>query len=257
VSEPRPSPVLNRFQIDGLAETLLEECYGIPVSEITCPIQIEDIIESHLGLGFEMDDLEQREGELGINGALYVQERMIRIDSRLDPVENRHLEGRYRFTCAHEVGHWRLHRHKVERNPDQLMFNLGVAEKPIKMCRVNETVSKPGRVVDWDEYQADVYASSLLMPRPLIRQAFEEGWRLGSGQRCDLRLLTPEERQNKDAYVLEGAVPGKWQTMAEWHSFVRSMATHFKVSWSAMAYRLDPIVEQALMPKPLLEVPAF
>jgi hypothetical protein len=35
------------------------------------------------------------------------------------------------------------------------------------------------------------------------------------------------------------------------------MATHFKVSWSAMAYRLDPIVEQALMPKPLLEVPAF
>src|ERR1700759_2293538 len=52
-------------------------------------------------------------------GALLFHERRIIIDESLDPDENAFTESRFRFTLAHEVGHWRLQRHLYLRQPAQ------------------------------------------------------------------------------------------------------------------------------------------
>ncbi|MBK8008612.1 MAG: ImmA/IrrE family metallo-endopeptidase [Rhizobiales bacterium] len=52
------------------------------------------------------------------------------IDDSLDPEENPSMLGRYRFTLAHEIGHWRLHRHSVRqgRRPVFLFRSIDLAD---------------------------------------------------------------------------------------------------------------------------------
>ena len=59
-----------------------------------------------MGLTLEYDDLEDLIGEPDILGALWVGEKRVVIDNRL--LDS--TEGRFCFTCAHEVGRWILHR---------------------------------------------------------------------------------------------------------------------------------------------------
>ena len=98
-------------------------------SSIEPPIPIEDIVEKHLKLGIEFDDMHRLFGvprsgfglDPDILGAIFFDERRIVIDESLDPEENPSKEGRYRFTLAHEGGgHWRLHRHLFAKDPAQV-----------------------------------------------------------------------------------------------------------------------------------------
>jgi hypothetical protein len=126
-------PFLTGEQIESDAEALLTEYENKRGSRIVLPIPIEDIVEKHLKLRVEFDDLHRSLGvprsgrgqEAEILGAILFDERRIVIDESLDPEENPHKEGRYRFTLAHEGGgHWRLHRHLFENDPAQkLLFD--------------------------------------------------------------------------------------------------------------------------------------
>ena len=109
------------------------------------------------GLGLDPDIL----------GAILFDERRIVIDESLDPEENPSKEGRYRFTLAHEGGgHWRLHRHLFAKDPAQVsLFNEPAS--PSVVCRSSQA-KEP---VEW---QADFYASCLLMPRKLVMAAWDE-----------------------------------------------------------------------------------
>ena len=140
---------------------------------IAPPIPIEDIVEKHLKLGIEFDDMHRLFGVprsgLGLDpdilGAIFFDERRIVIDESLDPEENPSKEGRYRFTLAHEGGgHWRLHRHLFAKDPAQVsLFDEPAA--PSVVCRSSQA-KEP---VEW---QADFYASCLLMPRKLVMAAW-------------------------------------------------------------------------------------
>jgi len=58
-----------------------------------------------------------------------------------------------RFTAAHELGHWRLHRGDLEWDtPDAILSSLGAPER---------------------EREAQLFASHLLMPRQLVRRAMQ------------------------------------------------------------------------------------
>ena len=166
-------PYLREEQIERDAAALVaevEEAHGII---ITPPIPIEDIVEKHLKLGIEFDDVHRllrvpRSGpglDPDILGAMYFDERRIFIDESLDPEENPPREGRYRFTLAHEGGgHWRLHRHLFTKDPAQIsLFNEPAP--PSVVCRSSQA-KEP---VEW---QADFYASCLLMPRKLVIAAW-------------------------------------------------------------------------------------
>jgi hypothetical protein len=105
-------------RIETDAEALLDEFAKATGMALTAPVPIDDIVEKHLKLGIEFDDLHRRFGAPNsvlaqgpdIIGAIFLSQRRIVVDEFLDPDADPSKEGRYRFTVAHEVGHWRLHR---------------------------------------------------------------------------------------------------------------------------------------------------
>ena len=172
---PKKVPYLHEEQIERDAAALLAEYAQARNVVIAPPIPIEDIVEKHLKLGIEFDDMHRLFGVprsgLGLDpdilGAIWFDDRRIVIDESLDPEENPSKEGRYRFTLAHEGGgHWRLHRHLFAKDPAQVsLFNEPAP--PSVVCRSSQA-KEP---VEW---QADFYASCLLMPRKLVMAAWDE-----------------------------------------------------------------------------------
>jgi hypothetical protein len=96
-------PFLTEERIERDAEALLAEFENKRSTGICLPIPIEDIVEKHLKLRVEFDDLHQSLGvprsggsqEPDILGAIFFGQRRIVIDETLDPVENPSKEGRY------------------------------------------------------------------------------------------------------------------------------------------------------------------
>jgi Zn-dependent peptidase ImmA (M78 family) len=168
-------PYLADEAIERDAEALLAQFARARGVEIRAPIPIEDIVEKHLKLHVEFDDLHRllgvprsgSETEPDIFGAIWLETGQIVIDESLDPEERPSMEGRYRFTLAHDGGgHWRLHRPLVQANSGQGSL-FGYARQPTVVCRSS-------RAKDRVELQADLYASCLLMPRKLVFQALRD-----------------------------------------------------------------------------------
>jgi len=166
-------PYLAEEAIERDSAALLAEYAHVRGVTLEPRIPIEDIVEKHLKLRIEFDDMHARynvprppNGEPDILGAIY-GDRRIFIDESLDPEENPSKEGRYRFTLAHEGGgHWRLHQHLIMQDTAQTSF-LDEAGDPKFICRSSQTKKR-------EEWQADFYASCLLMPRRMIFAAWDE-----------------------------------------------------------------------------------
>lgn len=166
-------PYLKEDDIEQDAASLLADFAKARGVAIVPPVPIEDILEKHLKLGIEFDDTHSLFGipragkDPDILGAMYFDEERIVIDESLDPEEHPAMEGRYRFTLAHEGGgHWRLHRRYFNGNPGQAGL-FGDPVQPSVVCRSSQA-KEP---VEW---QADFYASCLLMPRKLVFAAWDE-----------------------------------------------------------------------------------
>ena len=170
----KPVPYLSDEAIERDAAALPAEyaqAHGVTVKP---PIPIENIVEKHLKLRVEFDDTHKLFGiprdpecDADILGAIFFDETRIVIDESLDPEENPTKEGRYRFTLAHEGdGHWRLHRHLFAKDPTQAAL-FGGSAAPSIVCRSSQAKER----VEW---QADFYASCLLMPRKLIFETWRE-----------------------------------------------------------------------------------
>ena len=171
----RSVPYLADKAIEREAAALLAEYTRARGVTIEPPIPIEDIVEKHLKLGIEFDDTHRLFGvprsgiglDPDILGAMFFSEARIVIDESLDPEENPSKEGGYRFTLAHEGGgHWRLHRWLFANDPAQALLFGGQAI-PSVICRSSQAKER----VEW---QADFYASCLLMPRKLVMTAWDE-----------------------------------------------------------------------------------
>jgi len=166
-------PYLADEMIEGDAALLLAEYAHARGIVIAPPIPVEDIVEKHLKLGIEFDDAHKLFGvpRLGLDpdilAAIFFDDRRIVIDESLDPEENPAKEGRYRFTLAHEGGgHWRLHRHLFAKNPAHTAL-FGEPAVASFICRSSNAKNR-------EEWQADFYASCLLMPRELVFSAWDE-----------------------------------------------------------------------------------
>src|SRR5262245_1962295 len=118
-------PYIAEETIERDAEALLAQYAHSKGVEIKAPIPIEDIVEKHLKLRVEFNDLRRLLGLPGgrkpdIFGAIWLESGEIVIDESLDPEEHPLKEERYRFTLAHEGGgHWRLHRPLIQTNSCQ------------------------------------------------------------------------------------------------------------------------------------------
>ena len=165
-------PYLSEEQIERDAEALLAAFALARGITIVPPIPIEDIVEKYLKLRLEFDDTHRLFGiprpvtDPDILGAIFFDDRRIVIDESLDPVVTPSKEGRFRFTLAHEGGgHWHLHRHLFGKDPAQGSLFNGPAP-PSFVCRSSEAKKR-------EEWQADFYASCMLMPRKSVFVAWD------------------------------------------------------------------------------------
>lgn len=152
-------PFLGKRRIDFEAARLWAEFQLARRKELEPPVPVEELLELHCGLTLEVTDLGEQLGQDDVLGAIWFERREVVIDHQLDPAMFPEREGRYRFTLAHELGHWTLHRR-----------TYGHAERrsrpPGFICR-----STSRERVEW---QADYFAACLLMPRPLVYPAWRE-----------------------------------------------------------------------------------
>jgi Zn-dependent peptidase ImmA (M78 family) len=126
--------------------------------EVQPPIPVEAIIERGLGLKLGFDDLRKKLKLDDVLGATYVNDELICVDKSL--VDNQN-EGRLCFTFAHETGHWVLHRELIDQ-----ACRTGV-DSAFIFCRVKDAK----KAIEW---QADYFASCLLMPEKAVKYAFYE-----------------------------------------------------------------------------------
>lgn len=228
-------PYMPDDAIERDAEALLAQYAQARDVEIKAPIPIEDIVEKHLKLRVEFDDLHERLGvprsgiglDPDIFGAIWLESGQIVIDESLDPEERPEREGRYRFTLAHEGGgHWRLHRPLVRptREHGSLLID---AARPTVVCRSSQAKER----VEW---QADFYASCLLMPRKMVFPAWDEAF-----PDRKQRVLQPETPIEHPFVEIGRDFDDDEDRVLD--SFVRPFAEHFLVSPIAMRIRLEKL----------------
>ena len=232
-------PYRSEEDIERSAEALLAEFTNDRGLVVQPPVPVEDIMEKHLKLCLGFDQLHELLGvpQVGpqpdIFGAIWVERGEILIDQSLDPDERPALEGRYRFTLAHEGGHWRLHRALLQADRRQGSL-FGQAPRPGVICRTSQA-KEP---IEW---QADSFAASLLMPRSLVYGVWHE--RFGHTNPLILKrkdripLNTIEDPALRSAFA--AAEQGRDDAVLE--RFVRPMSARFKVSPIAMRIRLEKL----------------
>jgi hypothetical protein len=213
-------PYLSKTQIKREAAILLSE-YGAKFSAVVePPVPVEDILEIHLQLAFELVDMKAIFGYGDVLGAIWMTEKTVRVDKSLDPVLFPRIKGRNRFTLAHEVGHWQLHRRYYTPDAAQGVFFNGQG-KPAFVCRSSES-SKP---VEW---QANYFAAHLLMPSNLLRAAWEK-WR---GNLSPVGVVDLVKNAGDPPGLTTGAIVER---------FLRPLADTFEVSGEAMRIRAEEL----------------
>jgi Zn-dependent peptidase ImmA (M78 family) len=210
-------------QIEREAERLRQDALGIRANDL--PVDVEGIAFDYLATTDNLilcDDVElpDEHGE-EVLGKLDVIAGRIHINARL-----RSEPGRYRFTLAHELGHWRLHRHHLLalQNQPSLFASHPGANGPT-MTTLNRAVTslKPPR----EEIQANRFAAALLVSPAALRREVA----LRFGEQGISKLLASEPGASRRAQgrtialVQVGSYPG--------------LAAAFAVSAEAMAIALD------------------
>jgi len=233
VAQPGPKLRFMRDQeFEDEAALLLAE-YGNRHGQVAAPpIPIDEIVELYFGLHLTFDDMQELFGVADVHGALWVNDRRVGIDQRLEPTANPSMLGRYRFTLAHEAGHWRLHRHLFQRRANQLTLLAENAERPEYICRSsdNEPI----------EYQANRFASCLLMPREMLKRAWHQ-WR-GNMDPIYLDDLRAHGQEIPTAELLRRGASRPGDNAADrvlLEHVARPLADVFQVSPEAMRIRLE------------------
>ncbi len=114
----------------------------------TIPLDAKGVAEK-LGIRVEYISLKE-----GLSGILYKDKES---NSWVLHVNKEHHPNRQRYTIAHELGHFCLHRHLKQRFEDKIFFRGGEPNKP--------------------EWQANEFASSILMPEREFKDMIRSGVR--------------------------------------------------------------------------------
>jgi hypothetical protein len=218
------SPVPSLLPIDSVTPARFElwirrSGIGNKHGQVTAPpIPIDEIVEVYLELILEFIDTRKEFGVDDVHGALWVNKKLVGMDQRLDPGSYPPMLGQYRFTLAHEAGHRRLHRQLFQKRANQLTLLPENAQRPEYICRSGS--------MEPIEYQANRFASCLLMPKEMVKRAWHE-WRGDSNPMYLADLRAQVSGDIKDEMVLENAV--------------RPFACTFRVSPEAMRIRGEQI----------------
>jgi Zn-dependent peptidase ImmA (M78 family) len=164
---------LSREQIESQAEKLLIQ---LKVSKFSSKrwSNLAEYIADELDIKVLWNSF--GENNQGIVAAkIYPKDRQIQINENFPALH--HNEGLYQSTLAHEIGHWMLHVNQEEADgsviQEELLLDTSL-ERNVFLCRTFDEQAIQQRKLqtqdDFREWQAQYFASCLLMPRFKIEE---------------------------------------------------------------------------------------
>lgn len=168
----KPHQRLNKQQIEQQANQLLLAMQGTPNAP-KWP-DVADRAANFLNLGIAWISIPSVD-DGKIAARIYPTERLIEFNEDFEEVQRN--QGFYQSTLAHEIGHWVLHVNHDEADGliEQMELSLGreVATQTFLCRNVNEQriYQQTNKTqLDWMEWQAQYFASCLLMPRDKLAE---------------------------------------------------------------------------------------
>ena len=171
------------------------------------PVPIEAIAEDHYGLLIrELGEIATERPELApqgakLSGALIPDRAEIWVDA----TEASRRPRRRRYTLAHELGHWELH-----RGPEAIFCREGSVD-PVSVVAHHEGVDPESWAPTADhneaaiEWEANVFGGALLLPPWLVREVWEETHSVEAiAERFDCSLSAVEGRWQLHYSFIEG-----------------------------------------------------
>lgn len=211
-----PDARIEREADDALASYARQ--YGIVVKP---PVPVEEMMEVLYDITVLPEDLSKIFPDAqNVLAAFYVTEaqRLVLVNSALDPDAHPEMAGRYRFTLGHETGHWVLHQHILKEHLDTEPSLFGEASKPRILCR--SAAAEP------IEVQANKFAAFLLMPKTLVLDVWRE--KFGTNQRAFNVRDELEAKKSSSAFK-------------PCCDLAREFASVFNVSGEAMQIRMEKL----------------
>ena len=184
--------------IRGIADSFRAK-YLNPPDDI--PVPIEEIVEFNLKIEVIPKAFIKR--SIDIDGFISNDLKTIYVDDQL--LEKRNLN-RYRFTLAHEIGHYKLHLKEIKQ------FKFRNSKDWIKM---REDMDEDE--LNWFEQQAYEFAGRLLVPREKLLEVLET-------QREKIERFTKVYPENGNAII---------------EAISRIICTKFQVSPQTMEKRIE------------------
>ncbi len=183
-------------RIELIADTVLRRCLSaLGLSDIPLPVPVEDWIERPLG--YRLNIVSPDDAEEGVMGLARPALGEIEVVDTLDSNESR-----YRFTCAHELGHVLMHTTSGEAYRDGALPQ----DHPLNDI----------------EHEADRFAAAFLMPVSTLSAAFES-IRIEQGLAVEAMSLL----RGDDALTV-----WLWR-----RCFLPALCDRYAVSRAAMTYR--------------------
>src|ERR1035441_8434881 len=147
--------------IERLAEEFLDSVPSYVWDGASLPVPIEDIADTHVGLLVrDVEDLGRAPGAPQLSEGQSLSGLLLPALGEIwvNAGEAREWPPRRRFTIAHELGHWTLHRH------DRSVFCRSSLIEP------HESEERPA--LPPHEEQANAFGAALLMPARLIEEQY-------------------------------------------------------------------------------------
>lgn len=172
---------LKRTDIEAIGKDIYVQYRMLPElkgSRVICNIQPDLLIEKLLGFRIEYHHLSLTGEILGITctddigieiyndddseDVIYLDGKTILIEK--DLCKDNSSYGRYQFTKCHEAGHL-IYKQLFPQD-----YGCKKGESPVPRYSMAKKEHKKGGIINWEEWQADVLAASILMPVDLIEQ---------------------------------------------------------------------------------------
>lgn len=176
---------LSRENLEVEAYNFLNKYFQNALTEPTI-LDLENFIENVLNVSIDYQRLDSKQEILGVtvfktgNLEIYDEQnckKQILVNKNTmifnsDLASNLKLEGRFKFTLAHEIAHWILHKRYffVDENQISLFDNLGEDDfiKCLNRDEKDFVINRKRTPEEWLEWQADNFASSILMPKEVF-----------------------------------------------------------------------------------------
>jgi hypothetical protein len=172
---------IDQEEMEQITQRILRD-FGFNFENNILPraVPIDEIIEFHYKLDISWESIDHFDSTGLVMAAIIPSERKIIMNESCKELFEEKI-GTMNFTMAHELGHWVLH--VTDKLNIQGLLDLK-NEIPTFYCR-SKTKKPP------EEYQADMFAGSLLMPKPTLQKVIANLKVNGQIQLKQLYILAP------------------------------------------------------------------